>query len=116
MAGCVRSSQFALTPFEIGGIVAAVAFQQKDAPGCACARCATIAETGFSDIPGLWTVIAGQIVIIAVSTVLMAWYKVQNRKADEGKCVPTSRSIALTLIRRVLEGHQTVRTALLAAR
>jgi len=67
----------------IGGIVAAVAFQQKDAPGY---------------IPGLWTVIAGQIVIIAVSTVLMAWYKVQNRKADEGK--------------RVLEGHQTYRYTL----
>ena len=80
----------------IGGIIAAVAFQQKDAPSCALACCrATIAEA-FSDIPGLWTVIAGQIVIVAVSLVLMAWYKAQNRKADEGKCVPTNRPIALT--------------------
>jgi len=54
----------------VGGILASVAFQQKDAPGY---------------IPGLLTVIVSQIVIMAVSAILMAFYRIRNKQANDGK-------------------------------
>ena len=61
----------------IGGIIASVSFRSIDAP------------TGYR--PGLWTTVAAQLTIVAVSLVLMFYFKRQNDKAKRGE--------------RVIEGH-----------
>ena len=61
----------------IGGIIASVSFRQQDAVG------------GYR--PGLWTTVAAQLTICVVVSLLMVYFKKQNKKADRGE--------------KVLEGH-----------
>lgn len=61
----------------IGGIVASVSFRQQDR------------ATGY--IPGLWTTVAAQLVICIVASLLMLYFRSQNKKADRGE--------------KILEGH-----------
>jgi hypothetical protein len=54
----------------IGGIVASVSFRQQDR------------ASGY--IPGLWTTVAAQMVIVITATLLMLYFKRQNKLADSG--------------------------------
>jgi len=57
----------------IGGIIASVSFRQQDR------------ATGY--IPGLWTTVAAQIVICITASLLMLYFRSQNKKADRGEKV-----------------------------
>jgi hypothetical protein len=57
----------------LGGIIASVSFRQKDA------------LTGY--IPGLWTTVAAQLVICITASLLMLYFRSQNKKADRGEKV-----------------------------
>jgi len=61
----------------IGGIIASVSFRQQDR------------ATGY--IPGLWTTVAAQLVICITASLLMLYFRSQNKKADRGE--------------KILEGH-----------
>ena len=57
----------------IGGIVASVSFRQQDR------------ASGY--IPGLWTTVAAQMVICITASLLMLYFRSQNKKADRGEKV-----------------------------
>jgi hypothetical protein len=57
----------------IGGIIASVSFRQQDR------------ATGY--IPGLWTTVAAQLVICITASLLMLYFRSQNKKADRGEKV-----------------------------